>query len=147
MTQHILTRHSYEATVLLAPLDGRARAALDGPAARDLAGITIAEPAGERLDQAVAGADMVIMLSYDLGAVDPAVVSRLGGGARDTGAPLGTIIVTPDRRWTEPDAQRGAVILREASDTVVVLGDLAPAIAFLQVLHGGSWLTASTAGV
>ena len=147
MTQHVLTRHSYEASVFLVPLDGRARAALDAPAAGDLAGIIIAGPGDDRPEKSAAGADMVIMLSYDLGAVDPAVVTRLRAAARDTGAPLGTVIIAPDRRWTGPGAQHGAVILREASDTVVVLGDLAPAIAFLQVLRGGSRLAASEAGV
>jgi hypothetical protein len=152
MTQPILTRRSYEASVFLVPLDGRARTAVSGSAAEHLSGITVTPPdlpewdAGP-LAKAVDEADMVITLSYDLGLVDPAVVARLGDAAHVAGAPLGAVIIAPDRRWTEPDAQRGAVALREASDTVVVLGDLAPAIAFLQVLRGGSRLSASKAGV
>lgn len=152
MAKHVLTRHSYEASVFLVALDGRARSALDGPAAEHLSGITIAsadlpESDDGHLEKAAASADMVIMLSYDLALVDSAVVARLVSAAYAAGAPLGAVIIAPDRRWTEPEAQRGAVILREASDTVVVLGDLAPAIAFLQVLRGGSRLSASKAGV
>jgi hypothetical protein len=152
MSAPTLTRRSYEAEVLLVPLDNRARSALNGLAAEALAEITVTPPElprtlDGRLEEAARRADIVIMLSYDLGAVDPAVVARLDKAAHGTGAPLGTVIIAPDCRWTEPSAQRGALTLRESSDTVVVLGDLAPAVAFLQVLRGGTRLTASAAGV
>lgn len=150
MTEHLLTRRSYEAAVLLVPFDGRARAALDGPAAAALDGITVAPPSDrspDDLDEAASQADMVIVLSCDLSGADPAAVARLGAAARGGGATLGAIVVTPGRRWTEPAAQRGMVALREAADTVVVLGDLASAIAFVQVLRGGSRVAASPAGV
>jgi hypothetical protein len=147
----VLTRHSYEATVLLVPLDGQARTALAGAAAEHLEGIAVAPDLPDwddgQLRRAAGQADMIITLSYDLGQADAGVVSRLGRAARAAGAPLGSVIIAPDRRWTEPDARRGAVVIREAADTVVVLGDLAPAIAFLQVLRGGSRLRASKAGV
>ncbi|HEY1701516.1 MAG TPA: hypothetical protein VGG75_17565 [Trebonia sp.] len=153
----VLSRHSYEASIFLVPLDGRARTALAGtvlgsPASEHLSGITVAPPGlpgwdDGQLAKAADEADMVITLSYDLGQVDAGVVARLDRAAHDAGAALGSVIIAPDRRWTEPDAQRGAVAIREASDTVVVLGDLAPAIAFLQVLRGGSRVSASKAGV
>jgi hypothetical protein len=152
MTEPVLSRKSYEASVLLVPLDAQARAAAGGAAAEHLDGITIAPadlPSWDegRLAQAADEADMILMLSYDLGQVDDAVTGRLEQSARAAGAPLGAVIIAPERRWTEPDARRGAVALREAADTVVVLSELEPAIAFLQVLRGGSRLAASKAGV
>lgn len=151
-TEPVLSRHSYEASVLLVPLDAQARAVTGGPAAEHLDGITIAPPEfpgwdEARLARAADEADMVLTLSYDLGQVDAAMVGRLDRAAREAGAPLGAVIIAPDRRWTEAGARRGAVALREAADTVVVLGDLEPAIAFLQVLRGGSRISASKAGV
>jgi hypothetical protein len=148
MEEHVLTRHSYEAEVVLVPLDRRAAAALDGPSAAALAEITIVAPSPDGAhEQAVRHADMVIVLSYDLSAVDQQVVTGLAEAARAAGAPLGSVIIAPERRWTDPDSERGALTLREASDTVVVLGDLAPAVAFLRVLRGGSSISASPAGV
>lgn len=152
MTESILTRHSYEAAVFLVPLDVQARTALSALAAEHLSGITLAPPGLPEWDeaelaQAADAADMIITISYDLGQVDAAVVNRLDQAAHAAGAPLGSVIIAPDRRWTEPGAKRGAVAVREAADTVVVLGDLEPAIAFLQVLRGGSRVSASKAGV
>jgi hypothetical protein len=135
------TRRSYEAAVLLVPLDPQARVALNGQAAA-LDGITVAPrelPGSQdgRLEQAACRADVVVLLAYDLAAVDPAVVARLDSAAHRAGASVGAVVISPDRRWSDPAAQRGAVTLREASDTVLVLGDLALAMAFVQVLRGG----------
>lgn len=143
------TRRSYEAAILLVPLDPQARAALNGQPAAALDGITVAPPerAGSpdgRLDQAARRADVVVLLAYDLAAVDPAVVARLDRAAHRAGASVGAVVISPDRRWSAPAAQRGAVTLREAADTVLVLGDLALAMAFVQVLRGGSGPGAST---
>jgi hypothetical protein len=143
MTAPSWTRRSYEAAVLLVPLDHRARAALNGQPVTALDGITVTphELTGSqdgRLEQAARRSDIVVLLACDLAAVDPAVVMRLDIAAHRTGASLGAMIITPDRRWSDPAAQRGAVTLREAADTVVVLGDLGLATAFLQVLRGGS---------
>lgn len=137
------TRRSYEAAVLLVPLDPRARGALNAQPSTALDGITLAQQElfgspDDRLEQAAHRADIVVLLAYDLTAVDGSVVARLGRAAHRSGALLCAVVVTPDRRWSEPAAQSSAVTLREAADTVVVLGDLDPAIAFLQVVRGGS---------
>jgi hypothetical protein len=137
------SRRSYEAGVLLVPLDPQARAALNGQPAAALDGITVTPPEltgspDGRLEQAARRADIVVLLVFDLAAVDPAVVVRLDSAAHRAGASVGAVVVSPDRRWSDPAAQRGAVTLREAADTVLVLGDLGLAMAFVQVLRGGS---------
>lgn len=154
------TRRSYEATVLLIPLDGAARAWLDsaGGAADDgLDGIRVAgedllavrpepEPVpadGEGravsapLDVAVHEADVVVLFTHDLTAVDRDAVVRVGDAARMSGRLLGAIIISPAARWDTPEAHRSATTLREAADNVVILKDDRFVLSFLQVLRGG----------
>lgn len=154
------TRRSYEATVLLLPLDRAARAWLDARGDGDddgLTGIRVAdagllavrprpEPvpvAGEGravsspLEHAVHEADVVVMLTHDLAAVDGAEVVRIGDAARMSGKLLGAIIVSPGARWDTPEAHRSATALRETADNVVILKDDRFVLSFLQVLRGG----------
>ncbi|BCL23968.1 hypothetical protein ACPCBX_04285 [Streptomyces tuirus] len=145
------SHRSYRADVLLVPLEPRSRAAVLNPAPHDaLDGIVIAGP-----DTPSAGTgsapgglsrpDVVVMLAHDLAAVDPGLVTRLGISARASGALVGAIVISPDRSWHGPQARRTATELRATADTVVVLADMAPAVALLRVLRGGP-RTADTPG-
>lgn len=159
MAEKSWTRRSYEATVLLVPLDGAARAWLDGQGDDDdgLAGIRVAGPdllavrprpepvpaSGEGravsspLEHAVHEADVVVMFTHNLAEVDGAEVVRIGDAARMSGKLLGAVIVSPDARWDTPEAHRAATALREAADNVVILKDDRFVLSFLQVLRGG----------
>lgn len=152
------TRRSYEAAVLLIPVDGAARSWLAGRAASELEGMAVAgdeltgppgppEPVpggGEGtavstpLEHAVHAADVVVVLAHDLARADGAVATRAGDTARATGTLLGAIVVSPGAHWSDPAAQRSAATLREAADSVVVLDDARLALSFLQVLRGGT---------
>lgn len=153
-------RRSYEATVLLVPLDPTARGWLlrQDPAA--LEGITVADadllPSHDRLrpepvpargegtavssplDHAVHDADVVVLLAHELTAVDGRSVVAVGDAARATGTLLGAVVVSPDARWAEPAAHHAATTIREAADNVVILKDSRFALPFLQVLRGGA---------
>ncbi|MDT7654597.1 MAG: hypothetical protein QOI36_6003 [Pseudonocardiales bacterium] len=154
------TRRSYEATVLLIPLDPAARTWIDTREAVALDGITVADagllarqdgfqpepvPAtGEGtatsspLDLAIQDADVIVVLCQDLTAVDIGTVVHIGDAARATGTLLGAVIVTPDARWSGHTAQQVATTIREAADNVILLKNPALALAFLQVLRGGT---------
>ncbi|MEV4784235.1 hypothetical protein AB0K53_02040 [Streptomyces tuirus] len=152
------SHRSYRADVLLVPLEPRSRAAVLNLAPHDaLDGIVIAGPdtpsAGPDTPSAGTGSgpgglsrpDVVVMLAHDLAAVDPGLVTRLGISARASGALVGAIVISPDRSWHGPQARRTATELRATADTVVVLADMAPAVALLRVLRGGP-RTADTPG-
>lgn len=161
MAEKSWTRRSYEATVLLVPLDDAARAWLDAQGGGDdgLAGIRVpgpdllavrprpepvpAEGEGEGravsspLEHAVHEADVVVMFTHDLTAVDRDEVVRIGDAARMSGKLLGAVIVSPGARWEAAEAHRSATALREAADNVVILKDDRFVLSFLQVLRGG----------
>ena len=161
------TRRSYEAAVLLIPLDPRARAVLGECGEEALDGIRIADEellaaqdealinveafttvatgspgehgaASSRLEVAVHNADIVVVLTHDLAAVDVAAVTRIGDAARSNGRLLGAVVVSPDLRWHDDAAHRAAFALREAADNVAVLSGMSLALAFFQVLRGGA---------
>ena len=157
------TRRSYEATVLLIPLDPAARTWIDTRDPAALEGITVADagllarqdgfrpepvPASGQggegtatsspLDLAVHEADVVVVLAEDLAAVDGDAVVHIGDAARATGTLLGAVIVTPDARWSGAAAHQAATTIREAADNVILLKDPGLALAFLQVLRGGT---------
>ncbi|MDT7708946.1 MAG: hypothetical protein QOG20_4553 [Pseudonocardiales bacterium] len=152
------TRRSYEAAVLLLPLDPAARVWLMGQDAGETEGLVVADerlaqpsgppdpvpPTGEGvatsspLEHAVHAADVVVLLAHDLAAVDVEAVVRIGDAARATGTLLGAVVVSPGARWTDPASERSAAAIREAADSVVVLDDGRLALPFLQVLRGGA---------
>jgi hypothetical protein len=154
------TRRSYEATVLLIPLDPGARAWLGARSQADLDGITIAdsgllaaqqrfrpEPVpttGEGraisspLEHAVHHADVVVLFTHDLAAVDRDAVVHVGDAARLSGTLIGAVVVSPGARWDDADARRAATTVREAADNVVILEDDRFVLTFLQVLRGGA---------
>lgn len=152
----IPTRRSYEAAVLLVPLDHTARLWVDGRDDLELAGITVAgsqpatactdgagpdtggPPVGNPLEHTVHATDVVVFLTHDLARVDRDSVTRIGDATRANGILLGAVIVRPGARWDEPEAERSATTIREAADSVVVLGDTRFTVPFLQVLRGGA---------
>ncbi|MFI5610256.1 hypothetical protein [Amycolatopsis sp. NPDC051903] len=158
-------RRSYEAGVLLIPLDDDARAWATARTGRELAGITAAdafllsaqesfepEPlpvTGEGhavsspVERAVHEADVVVLFAHDLAAVDRGAVGAIGDAARLAGKLLGAIVVSPGARWAEPAAHRAVTAIREAADNVVILKDDTFVTAFLQVLRGGARDTVS----
>ncbi|MEB8338320.1 hypothetical protein [Streptomyces endophyticus] len=143
MSTHSWTRRSYEADVLLVPLDPTARASLS--ALRDeLPGITVAEerPPADVLPQDVERADVITLLVRDLAAVDHATVARFGEAAHATGTLLGAVVVTPGLAWSGGKENAAAAMVREHADTVVVVPDMPPVLHLLQVLRGGSRDTA-----
>ncbi|MEV6899208.1 hypothetical protein [Amycolatopsis sp. NPDC051372] len=152
-------RRSYEAGVLLIPLDADARAWAESRVATGLAGITVAdepphsqqrfepEPlsatgAGRAVsspvEQAVHEADVVVLLALDLPKVDRAAVGEIGDAARPAGKLLGAVLVSPGARWEDPAAHLAVAAIRESADNVVILKDDAFVTAFLQVLRGGA---------
>ncbi|MEU3274874.1 hypothetical protein ABZ639_28850 [Saccharomonospora sp. NPDC006951] len=158
------TRRSYQAGVLLIPLDHEARS-WTGAQAQALAGITVADeallPAQRRfepepvpdsgegravsspLDHALHGADVVVLFTLDLGAVDREAVSQIGDTARLSGTLLGAIVVSPGARWERPGAHDAMTGIREAADNVVILKDDGFVLPFLHVLRGGPQENAS----
>lgn len=154
------SRRSYEAGVLLIPLDDDARAWAVSRAADGLAGIAIAddlllpaqqcfepEPlpaAGEGravsspVEEAVHEADVIVLLAHELTAVDRVAVTEVGDAARAAGKLLGAVIVSPGARWEDPAAHLAVTAVRESADNVVILKDDAFVTAFLQVLRGGA---------
>jgi hypothetical protein len=154
------TRRSYEATVVVIPLDPDARAWLDARSRDDLAGIVVAgedlldeqsrfrsEPVpatGEGravsspLDHAVHDADVVVLFTHDLAAVAHDVVAQTGDAARASGTLLGAVVVSTGARWEHPAELATAAVVREAADNVVILRDDRFVLAFLQVLRGGA---------
>ncbi|MET7991740.1 hypothetical protein ABZU76_12595 [Amycolatopsis sp. NPDC005232] len=153
-------RRSYEAGVLLIPLDAAARAWADARAGTGLAGITVADellldsqqrfepeplPAtGEGravsspVERAVHEADVVVLLAHDLPEVDRTAVGVIGDAARSAGKLLGAVLVSPGARWEDPAAHLAVAAIRESADNVVILKDDAFVTAFLQVLRGGA---------
>lgn len=159
MSPNSWTRRSYEATVLLIPLDGPARGwthlhddDLEGIRIADLdllsahqrfhpgsvpasgEGAAISSP----LDHAVHDTDVVVVLTHDMTSVDRSAIVQIGDAARSTGKLLGAVVVSPDARWAEPAAHATATTLREAADNVIILKDSRLVPAFLQVLRGGA---------
>ena len=143
--------------MLLIPLDADARAWLGGRGPEELAGLTVAEPnlleeatgleapggaphgwaVSSPLDHAVHDADVVVLFTHDLGAVDTASVIVVADTARASGTLLGALVVSPGARWEEPAAARAITTVREAVDNVVILKDDRFVAPFLQVLRGG----------
>ncbi|MDQ0383033.1 hypothetical protein [Amycolatopsis thermophila] len=160
MAQISWTRRSYEARVLLIPLDPGARAWVGARAGRALEGITIADdgllPAQQRfapepvpctgegravsspLEHAMHDADVVVLFTRDLAAADRDAVAQIGDAARLSGQLLGAVIISPGARWEDPDAHRAVAAIRESADNVVILKDDGFVLAFLQVLRGGT---------
>ena len=153
-------RRSYEATVLLVPLDPDVRTWLGARDGDDLEGITVAgvellveqsrfrpEPVpatGEGhavsspLEHAVHDADVVVLITHDLSVVDHDAVVQIGDAARASGTLLGAVVVSADARWREPAELVTAAVVRESADNVVILRDARFVLAFLQVLRGGA---------
>lgn len=153
-------RRSYEATVLLVPLESEARAWIAARDEDDLEGIIIAdrglldeqaqlqsEPVPETgegravsspLDHAVHDVDVVVLFTRDLAAVARDAVVHVGDTARSSGTLLGAVAVSPNARWDQPAEMATAAVVREAADNVVILRDDRFVLAFLQVLRGGA---------
>lgn len=153
-------RRSYEAAVLLIPLDEDARAWAAARTGHDLAGITVADDTllsaqeyfepeplpgtGEGrafsspVDHAVHEADVVVLFTHDLAVVDRTVIGNIGDAARLAGRLLGAVVVSAGARWDDPAAHRAVTAIREAADNVVILKDDAFVTPFLQVLRGGA---------
>jgi len=93
---------------------------------------------GNPLEHTVHATDVVVFLTHDLARVDRDSVTRIGDATRANGVLLGAVIVRPGARWDEPEAERSATTIREAADSVVVLGDTRFTVPFLQVLRGGA---------
>lgn len=150
------TRRSYEAAVLLVPLDPRARTWLADQEGSELEGIRVAEPGlvrgsqerrhdGDRdvavsspLEHAVHASDVVVVLTLDLAGADDVAAVRVADAARADGILLGAVIVSPGARWTDPAAEHAAGVVRDSTDSVVVLADTRFVLPFLQVLRGGT---------
>lgn len=132
-------RRSYEADVLLVPLDPTARTSITALRG-ELPGITLAEDGSftDTLRECVARADVVTLLVQDLAALDHDTVTRLGEAARATGTLLGAVVVTPDLAWSGAEEDAAAAVVRENADTVVIVRDMPPVLHLLQVLRGGS---------
>ncbi|WAP53815.1 hypothetical protein [Streptomyces sp. S465] len=132
------TRRSYEADVLLVPLDPAARTSA-AALIDQLPGITVADGAPLADEQEyLERADVITLLVRDLAAVDHDTVIRLGHAARDTGTLLGAVVVTPCLAWSGADEDAAAAVVREYADTVVIVRDMPPVLHLLQVLRGGS---------
>ncbi|MFI8992962.1 hypothetical protein [Streptomyces sp. NPDC053542] len=142
MSTHSWTRRSYEADVLLVPLDPTARAAVTA-LPDELPGITVpgASPLVDSR-QHVEHADVITLLIHDLAAIDHDAVVRLGEAARATGTLLGAVVVTPDLGWSGADEDAAAAVVRDHADTVVIVPDMPPVLHLLQVLRGGTRDTA-----
>lgn len=154
------TRRSYEAAVLLVPLDADAQTWVNGHIDDAMDGISVAgasvlraqqrfAPApvpatGEGravsspLERAMHEADVVVLLTLNLGAIDGEVLAQIGDAARLAGKLLGAVVVSPGARWDEPAAHRSASAIRESADNVVILKDDRFVLAFIEVLRGGT---------
>ena len=153
-------RRSYEAGVLLIPLDADARAWAAARTDGALDGITVAgaqllsaqrrfepEPVpttGEGtavsspLEQAMHDADVVVLFTHDLAVVDRHSVTEISDAARLAGKLLGAMVISPGARWEQPAAHQTVTTIRESVDNVIILKDDRFVLAVLQVLRGGT---------
>ncbi|GAB3004238.1 hypothetical protein LWP59_25690 [Amycolatopsis acidiphila] len=125
-------RSSYEATVLLVPLDDESTRDAVG-----LEGVRVFGPEDGEPGPAVHTADMVVLLTCDLSVVDTELVVAVCDAARMEGRLIGAVIVDPALGWHTDAARRAAVVVRESVDTVLVLREMSTARAFIDVLRGG----------
>jgi hypothetical protein len=146
MTSWAWPRSSYEARVLLVPLDEGSWAGETEPE-----GVRVLRPVAETatksgldapvpstaVEEAVHATDMVVLLVHELAAVEEAVVVEVCDAARAEGRLIAAVVVDAELGCRTSSAQRAAVVLREAVDTVVVLRDPSLATAFIDVLRGG----------
>ncbi|GLZ06597.1 hypothetical protein Acsp03_40630 [Actinomadura sp. NBRC 104412] len=109
----------------------------------------------DRVGDAVAGADIVVLFAADLAEVDTAACHAAADAARAEGALIAALIVRPDATGgTAADTTGGATdgtmggtaamaALRAAADMVVIVRGPGSASAFLDVLRGGRRETAT----
>jgi hypothetical protein len=90
---------------------------------------------------------MVILLVHNLADIDDGAVIDVCDAARAEGRLIAAVIVDAELSWHGASAQRSAVIVREAVDSVVVLRDITLANAFIDVLRGGDRDTPALAAV
>lgn len=149
-----MNRRSYEARVLLAPIDGAAVGVAEAFTRLGLSGVTVVapEPAaaagngqGTPEARAVAGHDVVVLLGADLRLAAPSAVTRIGAAARAAGCLVAGLLVgsTDDTDSTDStdstDDTGGAAMaaLREAVDMLVAVRSTHLAASFLDVVRGG----------
>lgn len=151
------TRRSYEAAILLVVLDDRARAVLARRPSSDLEAVDVLDDLtglvgaldgadgsdrpgpSSALETRVHAADMVVLLVGDLAAADTDAALAVCDTARAVGRPCVVVGLDHDAPTRpSPDADRAAVLLREAVDTLVAVRDPDLALGFVDVLRGGS---------
>ncbi|NMH97452.1 hypothetical protein [Pseudonocardia acidicola] len=133
-----MTRRSYEARVVLAPLGASGSGVARGSAELGLEGVATYQGAGGNghgLEATAAGADVVVLLAADLTEVDAAYVDRIGTVARLAGCLVAAVVVDDGHG---PLTGPGMTSLREAVDMLVVVRSVRLAASFLDVVRGGS---------
>ncbi|WP_214366175.1 hypothetical protein [Pseudonocardia sp. H11422] len=133
-----MTRTSYEARVLLAPLGGSGERAAQECTRLGLTGVVTYPGAGGNGHGPAAAAehaDVVVLLAVDLGEVSAAEVALLGTTARLAGCLVAAVVIDDGHG---PLTGPGMTALREAVDMLVVVRSVALAASFLDVVRGGS---------
>jgi hypothetical protein len=151
-------RRFYEARVLIVPHGPSALAAEAEMRELGLNGVmTVHPPAGDSPDlsvqpiatggwtrqvpvgsvgEAVAWADIVVLLAADLAEVDATVCRTAAEAARESGALIAALVVRPDSTDTAA-GNTSMAALRAAVDMLVIVRGPELAAAFLDVLRGG----------
>lgn len=146
-------RQSYEASVLVVPLESivaRTLAALppehlNGVEVFDSAIVPPNQPAVDpdepvptsAVEAAVHEADVVLLITESLTAADTALVVEVADAARASGRLIGAAVISESASWSGATASAAAVVLRESVDNLVVIRDMTMATSFIDVLRGG----------
>ncbi|WP_395105420.1 hypothetical protein [Actinomadura sp. SCN-SB] len=97
----------------------------------------------DRVGDAVAGVDIVVLFAADLAEVDAAACHAAADAARAEGALIAALIVRPDVAGGAMGGTAAMAALRAAADMVVIVRGPGSAAAFLDVLRGGRRETAT----
>lgn len=146
-------RQSYEANVLVVPLEddvARTLATLPPEHLRDVRVFDSAVASPSRpaagLDQpvptsaveaAVHDADVVLLITESLAAADTELVVEVADAARASGRLIGAAVISESASWSGSTASAAAVVLRESVDNLVVIREMSMATSFIDVLRGG----------
>lgn len=149
-------RRSYEARVLVVPLDSEARELVTTLAADGVTGVQVLtmpdprsaettplgsdawvppSPAGTA--EIAAGADMVVLLGVDLAGVPEGLVHDVSAAAREHGDLIAAVLVAP-QNWEDPRGASAMVTLRQEVDMLISVRGTSLVAALLDVLRGGA---------
>ena len=153
-------RRSYEARILVVPLDSRASDLVASLAADGVGGVQVLTAPDERAAETTplgrdawipprpagtaeitASADMVVLVGADLASVSEILVRDVCAAGREHGDLIAAVLVSP-QNWDGPDGASAMVTLRQEVDMLISVRQTSLVSALLDVLRGGARGTA-----